>query len=73
MPAISALNLMFRHNIRHLPLVRGRELAGMVSTADLLRLQTQGVGHVVQDLLDAPGTDAETDPKPLDAEEPTDD
>lgn len=57
MPAISALNLMFRHNIRHLPLVRGRELAGMVSTADLLRLQTQGVGYVVQDLLDAPGTD----------------
>lgn len=56
-PAISALNLMFRHNIRHLPLVRGRELAGMVGTADLLRLQTQGVGYVVQDLLDAPDVD----------------
>lgn len=54
MTAMSALNLMFRHNIRHLPLVRGEELVGMVGTADLLRLQTQGVGYVVQDLLDAP-------------------
>lgn len=54
MTALSALNFMFRHNIRHLPIQRGEELVGMLGTADLLRLQTQGVGYVVQDLLDAP-------------------
>lgn len=54
MSAMSALNLMFRHNVRHLPLVQGGQLVGMVGTSDLLRLQTQGVGYVVQDLLDAP-------------------
>lgn len=52
--AVSALNLMFRHNVRHLPLVRGAELVGMLGTADLLRLQTRGLGFVVPDLLDAP-------------------
>ncbi|RJF72647.1 CBS domain-containing protein [Deinococcus cavernae] len=56
-PALSALNFMFRHNIRHLPIVRGGELVGILGTADLLRLQTQGVGYVVQDLLDAEGVD----------------
>lgn len=52
--ALSALNLMFRRNIRHLPIVRGTELVGMVGTSDLLRLQTRSVGYVVQDLLEAP-------------------
>lgn len=56
--ALSALNLMFRHNIRHLPLMRGPQLVGMVGTAQLLRLQTRGVGFLVQDLLDAPDEDA---------------
>lgn len=55
--ALSALNFMFRHDIRHLPIVRGAALVGMLGTADLLRLQTQGVGYVVQDLLDAPNVD----------------
>lgn len=56
--ALSALNFLFRNNIRHLPIVRGRELVGMIGASDLLRLQTRGVGYVVQDLLDAPTLDA---------------
>lgn len=54
MPALSALNLMFRRNVRHLPVQQGGRMVGIVGTADLLRLQTQGVGYIVQDLLDAP-------------------
>lgn len=54
LPALSALNLMFRSNIRHLPVVQGDRVLGMVGMADLLRVQTRAVGYVVQDLLDAP-------------------
>lgn len=54
MPVVSALNLMFRHNIQHLPLRRGSEVVGTVTSGDLLRLQSRGVGYLVQELLDAP-------------------
>lgn len=52
--ALSALNLMFRANIRHLPVVRENRVLGMVGMADLLRVQTRAVSYIVQDLLDAP-------------------
>lgn len=55
--ALSALSLMFRRDIRHLPIVRQDEVIGMVSTGSLLRVQSRGLGHVTQDLLDAASLD----------------
>lgn len=55
--ALSALNLMFHRHIRHLPILRGAALAGVIGMADLLRLQTRHVASVVQDVQDAANPD----------------
>lgn len=63
MSALSALAQMLRRGVQHLPVVQRSEagrggaqgggLLGMVSAAELLRAQAQGLAHLTQDLSDA--------------------
>jgi len=54
-----ALRILFEHDIRHLPIVEGSSLIGMVSIRDLPTMDPAGVvyfgaPHEVQQLLDQP-------------------
>jgi CBS domain-containing protein len=49
--AFEALLTMTRFNIHHLPVVDGQRLLGMVSSTDLMRLQTSSPVYLVGDLL----------------------
>ncbi|MGB0694267.1 MAG: putative nucleotidyltransferase substrate binding domain-containing protein [Rhodospirillaceae bacterium] len=48
--AFDALLLMSRRNIRHLPVVRGEELAGCITTTNLVKTQTTSAVYLVGDI-----------------------
>lgn len=51
--ASEALLLMSRHNIRHLPVVEGNDVVGVLSASDLLRTQSSSVVYLVGDIFAA--------------------
>lgn len=51
--ASEALLLMSRRNIRHLPVVEGNDVVGVLSTSDLLRTQSSSAVYLVGDIFAA--------------------
>ncbi|MCF8480462.1 MAG: DUF294 nucleotidyltransferase-like domain-containing protein [Rhodospirillum sp.] len=48
--AFDAMLTMSRHNIRHLPVVRGKDIAGCITTTNLIRTQTKSPVYLVGDI-----------------------
>jgi CBS domain-containing protein len=48
--AFDAMLTMSRHNIRHLPVVRGGRIAGCITTTNLIRIQTNSPVYLVGDI-----------------------
>ncbi|HIP52564.1 MAG TPA: cyclic nucleotide-binding/CBS domain-containing protein [Chromatiales bacterium] len=57
-PASEALLLMARRNIRHLPVVDGEKIIGMVTATDLIRYQSHNAIYLINEIYRAESIDA---------------